>query len=431
VRYLSRQDGDGLRCHELFDSQFYDVQRGASPSGVTAFEHWASGREHKFLTDARLRTPLDPVPLRLIARAVSFAKEFDVDFYRDLYREFAEYDEFAARDHYENHGKGEGRHGSARSLLSNNGLAITDVPTGFFPAEYVELHPDLEVWRDQPMRCLLHYLEHGRAENRQIGYWQLKLADLRLDIPARGLVPEKQPPELRHRLCILVHVYYPELWPELAAFVSNLRTVSADVFINVTDTQWTPQLQEQLRELCPDAFVQLSANRGRDIGGHFRLLDNVDIDRYEAFAFMHTKRSRHLAAERGSGWRQSLIAAFAGNEDVASECMRLFREQPRTGIVGAAAWRAHSMNGNQVEVDRLMARLRIEARHRRLDFVSGTMFLIRSDVVLRLYRELRDIEWEDPAGRDAAFFLDGQLEHAVERVIPSLARQMGYEIAWR
>jgi lipopolysaccharide biosynthesis protein len=89
------------------------------------------------------------------------------------------------------------------------------------------------------------------------------------------------------------------------------------------------------------------------------------------------------------------------------------------------------MNGNQVEVDRLMARLRIEARHRRLDFVSGTMFLIRSDVVLRLYRELRDIEWEDPAGRDAAFFLDGQLEHAVERVIPSLARQMGYEIAWR
>ena len=47
------------------------------------------------------------------------------------------------------------------------------------------------------------------------------------------------------------------------------------------------------------------------------------------------------------------------------------------------------------------------------------------------HRELRDIEWEDPTGRDAAFFLDGQLEHAVERVIPSLARQMGYHIVWR
>jgi hypothetical protein len=59
------------------------------------------------------------------------------------------------------------------------------------------------------------------------------------------------------------------------------------------------------------------------------------------------------------------------------------------------------------------------------------MFLIRSEIVARLYREFRDTEWQDPAGQDAAFFLDGQLEHAIERVIPSLARQMGYEIVWR
>ena len=78
-----------------------------------------------------------------------------------------------------------------------------------------------------------------------------------------------------------------------------------------------------------------------------------------------------------------------------------------------------------------MARMGIEKGNRRLDFVSGTMFLIRSEIVARLHSQLRDTQWEDPAGRDAAFFLDGQLEHAVERVIPSLARQMGYEIVWR
>src|SRR5207244_870583 len=177
---------------------------------------------------------------------------------------------------------------STSLLLNNNGLVITDVPIGFFPAEYVDMHPDLEVWRDQPMRCLLHYLEHGRAENRQIGYWQLKLDNLRLDLPVQEASRPKPSQDSERRLCILVHVYYPELWPELAAFVRNLRIVSADVFINVTDTQWTPQLQRQLKELCPDAFVQLSANRGRDIGGHFRLLDNVDIGRYEAFALLHT-----------------------------------------------------------------------------------------------------------------------------------------------
>jgi lipopolysaccharide biosynthesis protein len=233
------------------------------------------------------------------------------------------------------------------------------------------------------------------------------------------------------RLCILIHVYYPDLWPELAAFVRNLRVVPSDVFINVADTQWTPQAHAQLRSLCPDAFVQVSENRGRDVGGHLRLLDNIDIGRYEAFALLHTKKSRHLAAERGAGWRQGLIAAFAGSEEVAAQCMRLFQEQPKTGIVGAAAWRANSMNGNQVEVQRLMGQFGIEGGNRRLDFVSGTMFLIRSEIVARLHRELYNVEWEDPMGREAAFFLDGQLEHAVERVIPSLARQMGYEIVWR
>jgi len=432
VRYLSRKDGEGMRCHELFDSRFYDLQRSNVPDRreLTALEHWIGDAERKLPTDARLRMPLDSLPLQLIARAVSVTEEFDADFYRDLYREFAEYDVSAAREHYEKHGKGEGRHGSARSLLTNTGFGVAEVPIGFFPSEYVDLHPDLEVWRDQPMRCFLHYFEHGRAERRQIGFWQLKIDGVHLDdaAPETSSLPQSRGPR---RLCVLVHVYYPELWPELASFVRNLRVVAADVFINVADTQWTPQVQEQLRELCPDAFVLVSENRGRDVGGHLRLLDNIDIERYEAFALLHTKRSRHLAAEKGEAWRQSLIASFAGSEAVAAQCVDMFREHPKTGIIGAAAWRAHSMNGNQVLVDRLMARFDIEAGNRRLDFVSGTMFMIRSDIVSRLHRELRDIVWEDATGRDSAFFLDGQLEHAVERVIPSLARQMGYELVWR
>ena len=308
---------------------------------------------------------------------------------------------------------------------------MADVPIGFFPEEYIALHPDLEVWRDQPMRCLVHYLEHGRAEGRQIGYWQLKLDNLALEIPASPSPPPTAATSSGGRICILVHIYYPELWPELAAFVRNLQVVPADVFVNVTDSQWTPKLHRQLREFCPGAFVQLSPNRGRDIGGHLRLLNNVDIQRYDTFALMHTKKSGHLPEAMATGWRQGLIAPFAGNSAVASECLKLFREQPNTGMVGAAAWRAHSMNGNQVEVDRLMTRFGIELRNRRLDFVSGTMFLIRAEIVARLHRELRETAWEDATGKDAGFFMDGQLEHAVERVIPSLARQMGYEIVWR
>jgi lipopolysaccharide biosynthesis protein len=191
------------------------------------------------------------------------------------------------------------------------------------------------------MRCLVHYIEHGRAEGRQLSYWQLKVDNLALEIPTRqSSLPTRQSSlpaaatSSDSRLCILVHIYYPELWPELAAFVRNLQVVPADVFINVTDSQWTPKLHQELRELCPGAFVQLSPNRGRDVGGHLRLLDNVDIERYDAFALMHTKKSRHLPEATSTGWRQGLIAPFAGNPAVASECLKLFSEQANTGMRG-------------------------------------------------------------------------------------------------
>jgi lipopolysaccharide biosynthesis protein len=126
-----------------------------------------------------------------------------------------------------------------------------------------------------------------------------------------------------------------------------------------------------------------------------------------------------------------LLSAFAANESVAADCLQCFRNDPEIGIIGAAAWRNHAMGLNQENCDWLFDRFGIARKNRRLDFVGGTMFLIRSEIVARLYEGLREVDWEDAAGRGAEFFLDGQIEHAIERLIPSLARQMGYRIEWR
>jgi hypothetical protein len=59
------------------------------------------------------------------------------------------------------------------------------------------------------------------------------------------------------------------------------------------------------------------------------------------------------------------------------------------------------------------------------------MFLMRSEIVQRLYEQLRGLEWEYGGDKDLAFHVDGQMAHAVERVIGNLVRQMGYRMVWR
>ena len=59
------------------------------------------------------------------------------------------------------------------------------------------------------------------------------------------------------------------------------------------------------------------------------------------------------------------------------------------------------------------------------------MFLIRSDVVQRIYDVLKEPIGSTAATRTSRFHMDGQAAHAVERAIGNLVRQMGYRMVWR
>ena len=62
----------------------------------------------------------------------------------------------------------------------------------------------------------------------------------------------------------------------------------------------------------------LSNDNGRDIGGFTRLLSQIDIARYDLFAFMHSKKSPHIDAESGVYWRRALLSAIAGSPETAA-----------------------------------------------------------------------------------------------------------------
>jgi lipopolysaccharide biosynthesis protein len=227
-----------------------------------------------------------------------------------------------------------------------------------------------------------------------------------------------------------MHVFYPDLFGELVSYAQNFGGSLGGAHINVVDSVWTPSVHKNVRELTPDAFVMMSANSGRDIGGFLRLLDHVHISRYELFAFMHTKKSPHVAAAKAEYWRRRLLNAFAGNKSIAQDCIRRFKDDPSIGLIACADWKENDIGKNAAQFTRILDLLEIDDDHREIEYVSGTMFLIRSEIVRRLYEKLRTVEFESGDNQTLEFNMDGQVAHSIERAIGNLVRQLGYRIEW-
>jgi len=357
---------------------------------------------------------------------------FDPTFYRHANVELFSLGDDNLMVHWRDHGKAEGRVANPRTLMNKAGAKIRDICLGFSADEYLDFSPDLEFLRGDFIAIICHYLLYGRNEKfRVLGSWQFFCDGLKLALPTTDAPIRIAPPQERVNVCVLIHVFYPEVWQELAAFARNFQNRSVDIFINVVDQSWTPELHQEIREFCPGAFVQISINAGMDIGGCARLLDNVDIDKYDVFAFMHTKKSPHVVSEQGAHWRRTLLGAIAGSPEVAENCVDTFLDQPSVGMIGAKEWRSTHMGKNGDNYEKMLDLFEITGKSRELEYLSGTMFLLRGEVVKRLHTVLSTFEWEFGGGKDLAFFMDGQLAHAVERVMPALVRQMGYEILYR
>jgi hypothetical protein len=430
VHYCLEGDRAGFWCHPMFCAETYNSAREDSEK-ITALEHFLrSPPAEAKISHPHLDRPLAREPREFVAAVIRSTGEVDPDFYRASNSDLRELSDPETVEHFTTAGRSEGRFGTARQIVDTAGLRIRDLPLGFFFDDYLHFSPDLVKVGTDFYPLYKHYLTDGRFENRGIGQWQFYLSALPAPVLSdAGLVLDT---DLAHiDVGVLIHIFYGDLWPELAGFAGNFDVVSHDVFINVVDEAWTPRLQREIRETAPGAFVQLSNDNGRDIGGFLRLLDNVDFRKYELFALMHTKKSPHIAPEKGAHWRRALLTAFAESRETVSECVAMFREDPTVGMIGCGAWRETNLGDNEERWRALLDRFDIDEEHRDPEYLSGTMFMIRSAILQRLYDKLRETEWEYGGDKDVEFHRDGQIAHGVERLIGNLVRQMGCRIVWK
>ena len=419
----------------LFDASYY-LARNADirEADVDPLAHYLE----RGAVEGRLPIDIEPDDIDLTIQDLhrldlntDRAFAFDPDFYRTLYPDLSSLTDDQLANHYEQHGQGESRCGSMGEFTRQICDNPREIPLDFNPAEYIDLYPDLQGFAERsPMEALRHYMRHGR--------WEPRLHTLRSDGPLnpadRAPADLELPAELassERPLCILAHVYYPELWDELSEYLSNIPEETCDLYVNLVDSSFSQALMIRIREAFPAARIYISENVGRDIGGFCQLLRNLRMEDYPLFCLVHTKKSPHMAKGEVQLWRRELLTPLMGTRERAVENIRLMLADDKVGLLGAHQCRYTELNENPQKYFELLNRLGIRETSGDVEFLSGTMMFVRREVLQGVVRVAGDLPFENGEDRSIAFHQDGQWAHAVERAFGAVVRDMDYRVEWR
>ncbi len=437
VHYIATGSQQGLNPSRLFQTRFYlQANPGVRNLEIAPLLH--------YLTIGRLMglMPIDINVAKLNHRALklhrldltrSAGEEFDAELYAELSPELAGGNHAAdyLRRHYETIGRAEGRIGSLRAFLQAVKMPPEAVPINFEQTEYYELNGDLaSVLPCTFYVALRHYLEFGISEGRRYSFSQCYIDASSSAHSGTVSTPALEVAAASRKVACLVHVYYPELWPALYSYIRNLDGISRDVFVNLTDSTWSHALQAEIRRDVPDASIVISENRGRDIGGHLNSLRGIRFSDYSAFFLLHTKKSKHLSDKYSETWRNSLLDPLMGTPEKVQANLGLLNSDRTVGVIGAAAWRHSRVDSNTAHYRYLLRKAGLD-QDETCDFVSGTMMIVRSQVMKRFYDLLAGEEFENADGKSIDWLRDGQLEHAAERLFGNLNKALGYRFQWR
>jgi lipopolysaccharide biosynthesis protein len=232
-------------------------------------------------------------------------------------------------------------------------------------------------------------------------------------------------------VAVVAHIYYEDTWPDIAG---ALRSLTMPFDLIVTTVAGRERLIESIRRIYPRAEIEIVENRGRDIGPFLVLLERCRLDGYRYICKIHGKKSIDGGRQTymGEMWRRRLLFDLLGAPGAANAAIDMFEHEPSIGMIGPRVFRLPkpdypedlSWSANRPLTLKIAERMGVPADKFKLDFFGGTMFWVRPEA-LKPLRDLRlAAEMPDERG-----LTDGDLPHALERVLPTSVLAAGYKLA--
>jgi GT2 family glycosyltransferase/glycosyltransferase involved in cell wall biosynthesis len=233
--------------------------------------------------------------------------------------------------------------------------------------------------------------------------------------------PHSQPTAKQHldvpivpsgKLAIAVHVYYPELWPDIAR---RIKALDYPYLLDITTPPEQAAAVEQLvKQDFPAARIHVTPNWGMDIMPFLSLVPRWQQEGILVVCKLHTKKGD--GGEIATQWRTHLLDTLAGHPETPRRIAQTFSAHPRLSLAGSAAL---YLSGQRLmyQNEPALTQLAQTLYHSPLPqndwgLFAGTMFWARPDALAPLARLAAGVS--PSRSRDHA--RDGQFEHALERI---------------
>lgn len=232
-------------------------------------------------------------------------------------------------------------------------------------------------------------------------------------------------------VAVVAHIYYEDTWPDIAGALRGL-TIPFDLI--VTTVAGREQLIETIRQAYPRAEIEVVENRGRDVGPFIALLERGRLDHYKYICKIHGKKSidGRRKTYMGAMWRRRLLFDLLGAPGAADAAIEAFERDPSIGMIGPRVFRLPkegysedlSWSANRSMTLKIAERMGVPSEKFHLDFFGGTMFWVRPEALKPLANLGLAADMPYESGR-----IDGDLPHAIERVLATSVLAAGYKLA--
>lgn len=221
----------------------------------------------------------------------------------------------------------------------------------------------------------------------------------------------KPKPISDQKIAVAVHVYYPDLWLDIARRLKGLST-PFDLFVTTTP-EHANAVTSAVRSDFPVARIDIQPNLGMDVVPFLRLVPALVDEGYLLVCKLHTKKGED---EQGGLWRRALMDSLIGNTSTFVHITAAFAREPSLQMAGPASLYL-SARKLMLENDAPLEALFRHLEGRSLPdvdwgFFSGTMFWVRPTLLEKLSRHV--VQNLDQI--ETGYKKDGQLVHAIERL---------------
>ena len=229
-------------------------------------------------------------------------------------------------------------------------------------------------------------------------------------------------------VAVHIHLFYEDLLEEFASYLENMP-FTFDLYISCQESADVAKIKSGLKNIKQIKTIDIRPlpNRGRDLAPLY-VKFAPEILAHDYFLHVHTKKSLYSGVEKGL-WRRYCLELLLGSKDKIEYIFDLF-ENKNVGLVYPDIHEeiptiAYSWLKNESIARDILKEYGIFDLPTVFNYPAGSFFWARTDALRPLLE--KGYTYEDFPREQGQ--TDGTLAHALERVLPFVSRNQGYDDA--